>query len=149
MDAGAPGAGGPLGNLELAPPVVVSEHDSLRTVALRLAAEHCSCALLAEAPLRVVTERDLALAWAEQRGPDGGEVGPLATERPYWVRTTASVVDAAALMLDAGVHHLLVVDEQAVPVGVVSMTDLLRALVASQDPATVYASFAAILLRPR
>jgi signal-transduction protein with cAMP-binding, CBS, and nucleotidyltransferase domain len=143
----SPGVGTPLGRLALPEVTIVSESDSLATVAAAFERDGSSCALLAEGPLRVVTERDMTLAWAQNRLADD-PCASVATEHPYWVASTTSVGQAAPMMLDLGIRHLIVVDSGGVPCAVVSMPELLAILVQAQEPSALYASFAAVLLRP-
>ncbi|HXQ18363.1 MAG TPA: CBS domain-containing protein [Acidimicrobiales bacterium] len=140
------GLGATLGELSLGRLTVVSETDPVAAVATALAARGVSCALLAEPPLRVVTERDLVNAWADGRGADD-EVGAVATDRPYWAPASASVAEAAAIMVDLGIRHLVVLDREGQAIGVVSMAELFSVLVRAQEPAALYASFATVLLR--
>ena len=141
------GVGTTLAELHLGPVVTVSEHDSLADVARRMEAEGVSCVLVEEPPLRVLSEHDLALAW--MRHAESLGAADVASLRPYWVRSTARLVEAAGLMVDLGVRHLVVVDVEDRAVGLVSMPEVLSALLGCQDPALVYASFAAVLRRTR
>jgi acetoin utilization protein AcuB len=58
----------------------------------------------------------------------------LATYHPITVPATASVLEAAALMLDHSISCLPVVDEHGVTVGVVTSRDLLRGVLACALP---------------
>jgi acetoin utilization protein AcuB len=58
----------------------------------------------------------------------------LATYHPITVSHTASVLEAAALMLDHSISCLPVVDEHGVTVGVVTSRDLLRGVLACALP---------------
>ena len=53
------------------------------------------------------------------------------------------------MMLELGVHHLVVVDAADRAVGLMAMPQILSALLESQDPVTVSANFAAVLFRTR
>jgi signal-transduction protein with cAMP-binding, CBS, and nucleotidyltransferase domain len=135
-----------LGHLRLGKPTVLSESDTLAEVAWVFLVSRTSCAVLDEPPLRVVTERDLADAWAFERSPDD-EVGLIASANPCWAPETTSVGDAATLMIDQGIRHLVVVDLAGRPTGVVSMMELFTVLVHDQEPISMYASFAALMTR--
>jgi CBS-domain-containing membrane protein len=50
------------------------------------------------------------------------------TPEPVTIVPTTSIVEMAQLMLDAHIHHLIVVDEDQHPVGIVTTTDLLAAI---------------------
>jgi CBS domain-containing protein len=68
------------------------------------------------------------------------ELGPLPAEDvrhymtsdPVVASVDESIQTVARYMLDAGVHRVIVVDEHGRPVGVVSSTDLIAALVNAQ-----------------
>ena len=82
--------------------------------------------------ISVVTERDLTAALAD--GLDTGTpVREVAAPNPLSLPIVATVLDAATVMLGAGVRHVVVtLDRQAV--GVVSMRDVLAALVRQVNP---------------
>lgn len=54
------------------------------------------------------------------------------TAKPITVGPQASMADCAARMLEARIHHLIVVDEARHVLGILTSTDLLRALARSQ-----------------
>jgi CBS domain-containing protein len=134
-----------LGALHLQPPVTVSAGDSLASVAAAMVAAGVSCAVVEEPPLRLVTEFDLCRALATGLRPED-EVAAVASDRPNWAPPSASVAEAAALMVSLGIRHLVVVDITERPSGVVSMTELFDILVRSQEPMALYARFADIML---
>jgi signal-transduction protein with cAMP-binding, CBS, and nucleotidyltransferase domain len=127
-------------------PLVVAEKDSLVVVASALLEHGVSCAVLEEPPLRVVTEYDLAGAWA-QGCHAADEVSSIATANPCWAPVSANVAEAAALMVSLGVRHLVVLDLAGRPIGMVSMSELFSMLIRTQEPIALYASFAEIMLR--
>ncbi|HEX6129388.1 MAG TPA: CBS domain-containing protein [Candidatus Limnocylindria bacterium] len=51
------------------------------------------------------------------------------------VHLNTSVERAARLMLERHIHRLVVVDEEELPIGVLTSTDLLRTLLPDEDPA--------------
>jgi signal-transduction protein with cAMP-binding, CBS, and nucleotidyltransferase domain len=134
-----------LGGMHLQPPTVVSASDTLASVASALVADGVSCAILSEPPLRVVTEFDLARGLARGMRPEDA-VAPVASENPNWAPPSASVAEAAALMVSLGIRHLVVVDISDRPSGVVSMAQLFDVLVRTQEPMALYAKFADIML---
>lgn len=83
----------------------------------------------AHRPVGVVSLRD----WPA----DGSE--PSMSSPAKTVRRDATVEDGARALADAGVHHLVVVDDEGVAVGMVSALDFVRAFVAR--PATHPAAF--------
>jgi len=134
-----------LGGLHLRPPTFVAAADTLATAASAMVADGVSCAIVEEPPLRVVTEFDLVEGLARGLGPDIA-VGAVATEHPKWAPPSASVAEAAALMVSLGIRHLVVLDLTERPSGIVSMAELFDVLVRSQEPMALYAKFADVML---
>jgi CBS domain-containing protein len=85
----------------------------------------------ASEPVALVTERDLAVAMADER-PLSDQVATVASAAPLTVSPDDTVIDAVNLMLRGDVRHLVVARDRRL-VGVVSIRDLLAALVAP-DP---------------
>ncbi len=135
-----------LGGMHLRPPTVVSATNTLAEVASAMANGGVSCVILEEQPLRVVTEFDLVRAFARGLRPED-EVAAIASEHPNWAPPSASLAEAAALMVSLEIRHLVVLDISERPSGVVSMAELFDVLVRSQEPMALYAKFADIMLR--
>jgi hypothetical protein len=140
------GFGVTLDTLPLDPPTVVSEVDTLAEVSILMVNRNVSCALIREPPLRVITEFDLARAWATGCCADD-EVASIATVHPYWAPASTTPIAAAAAMINLGIRHLVVLDASDLPLGVVSMPTLFSALLRNQGPAAGYTSLSAVLLR--
>ena len=134
-----------LGAMHLRPPTVVSADDTMAQVASAMVRDGVSCAILEEQPLRVVTELDLARGLAEGLGPEDA-VSAIASAHPSWAPPSASVAEAAALMVSLGIRHLVVLDISDRPSGLVSMAELFDVIVRSQEPMALYAKFADIML---
>jgi signal-transduction protein with cAMP-binding, CBS, and nucleotidyltransferase domain len=116
--------------LVVGPAPVLAGGATIREAAMALRALNAS-ALLIDGPDQIVTERDLTRAWSH--GFTGDEpVGRIATRHPIVVGPETSVVDAAALMLNREVRHLIVVDGQAV--GIVSLRTVLAVLLQAVQP---------------
>lgn len=79
----------------------------------------------------IVTSTDLVEDW-----PDDDAVQTVMTSSPYAVNAETSVREAADLMNERRIHHLLV-EAGGEVIGILSSLDLLRALVVSptSDPA--------------
>ncbi len=75
----------------------------------------------------LVTSSDLVDDW-----PDDESVSTVMTSIPYTIGAEASLVEAAAYMVEQRVHHLLVVRGAEVA-GIVSSLDLLDALASPLD----------------
>ena len=120
----------PLSRLVVPPVVGISGAASLIEAAQMMELANVS-ALLVDDRAGIVTERDLARALGAGRSPED-TVSTVATPHPLVVDGAMSVLDAAALMLNEQVRHLVVVlpEEQR---GVVSIRDLLAVLLEAAD----------------
>ncbi|HKH05959.1 MAG TPA: CBS domain-containing protein [Acidimicrobiales bacterium] len=121
-------------DLPFRPLVTIEPEASLRIAARTMRQEGVS-ALVVGTPgalVTILTERDVTAAVADGRAPDT-LTAELATPRPATVDRDATVVAAAARMLDEGVRHLVVV-QGGRAVGVVSIRDLLAVLLQAFPP---------------
>lgn len=77
--------------------------------------------------LGVISERDFVRVFASQRNLDDLNVEDAGTtERVVTIREDASLAEAARLMLENNIRHLVVVDGEGKLVGVVSIRDIVR-----------------------
>lgn len=86
----------------------------------------------------IVSERDLVRAMAEGMDPDEDRIRDVMSEPVETIEAGASITEAARLMLADEIRHLVVV-EGSVAIGIVSMRDVLAALMAAEpgrQPAT-------------
>ncbi|MEB3851845.1 MAG: CBS domain-containing protein [Desulfurococcales archaeon] len=82
----------------------------------------------------IVTERDMAYrVLAEGRGPET-PVREVMTSDVVTIRDSATLAEAARLMLGLGIRHLPVVDNRGKVIGVVSLRDLAKAIWGSYEP---------------
>jgi len=81
----------------------------------------------------IFTERDLVHALAGGADPDAAVVGDYMTRDPVTCGPGESLVEAAHKMIEHGIRHLPVVDSTGRVLGVVSIRDVLRRLLAEQD----------------
>lgn len=88
-------------------------------------------ALLVEEPAGIVTERDLARALAHG-GPADGVVAAIMTPHPVTVPASTTVLDAATLMLNEQVRHLVIETDGSR--GVLSLRDVAAVLLQSATP---------------
>jgi CBS domain-containing protein len=119
--------------LRLRLPVVIAPEASLAMAARVMRLNGVSALVVGHAsePVALVTERDLAAAVADER-PLSDQVATVASAAPLTVSPDDTVIDAVNLMLREDVRHLVVARDRRL-VGVVSIRDLLAALVAP-DP---------------
>lgn len=128
---------GTVGDLMTPDPVRVHSHASLAEAARLLDHHHVHGLPVVDesgALVGVVSQTDMLRArtsehlWASWRGL---QVRHLMSAPALTVSADASLTDAAARMEENQVHRLVVVDDDGVsPIGIVSTSDLVRAMVA-------------------
>jgi CBS domain-containing protein len=78
-------------------------------------------------PIGIITDADISHAVADGKNPSDVRIYQLMTTRPTVISTTASIRDAAKVMTSGHFRHLPVMGEAGL-VGIVDITDVLRAL---------------------
>lgn len=120
-----------MGRLVLRPAVVVGPATTVRDAARVMKRENVS-SLLVGGDAAIVTERDFTTAWAN--GVSGGEpVSTIATEGPMEVGDDTAVTEAARLMLNHNIRHLVVTDGDSL-LGVVSLRAVLAVVLQATEP---------------
>jgi signal-transduction protein with cAMP-binding, CBS, and nucleotidyltransferase domain len=122
----------PVSSLVTRPAVRIRAHDTL-TVASRVMRSHnVSALLIGPGHVAIVTERDLTRALAAEY-PADTPVGHVATPLPQSIPGTTDILDAAALMINQEVRHLIVElpDGSA---GVLSIRDIMAVLLQAAKP---------------
>ena len=76
----------------------------------------------------IITERDLLRALADGADPTSTKVGAYMTPNAVTITLTWHVVDAARTMIERGFRHLIVLDDAGQIVGMLSIRDMVRAL---------------------
>jgi CBS domain-containing protein len=84
----------------------------------------------ADQPAGIITEADIAHAVADGKDVNGTRIYELMTTRPTVITATTSVRDAAKVMTRGHFRHLPVVGDAGL-VGIVDITDVCLALLAS------------------
>jgi predicted transcriptional regulator len=138
--------------------VVVPQEMSLRAAARLLSGAQISGAPVVDADGRcvgVLSSTDF-MRWTERADMSQGHTEPpedfcsewqvvdyedipsdrvdcFMTADPVMVNVATSIRELARLMIDAHIHRLIVVDEFCKPVGIVSSTDILAAIVRAAD----------------
>lgn len=97
-------------------------------------------------PVSIVTERDLTQALADARSAND-PVSAIASKDPLTVSAGATVMEVATLMLREGLRHLIVTINHRV-VGVISIRDVLAALVTAVTPDTVFVRLERVTIDP-
>lgn len=110
------------------PVATVSEATSLRAVAEALVADEVGALAVVEHDriIGVIAERDVVRQVAAGVDPDDKRAGDMMSTQPVTVTSTDTVARARALMQEAAVRHLPVVDDGEL-VGFVSIRDVLEA----------------------
>jgi CBS domain-containing protein len=127
-----------VGELMTRSPVVVSEDDTLTSVADLLAGFEITGLPVVDRDGRlvgVISQTDLvrlraATPW---RGWGGLLVRDLMSTPPKTVSESATIGEVAGLLTSEHVHRLVVVDRLGEPIGIVSGGDLVREIVASDE----------------
>jgi CBS domain-containing protein len=139
MDPDAPLVSTRLSDCSLRPLASVPPGTSVRQAARRMREENVSALLVAEPGqlVSILTERDLVLGLARGIDPDG-PVDALAAPDPVTLERHETVGTGARLMMHHGIRHLVVTSDQRA-VGIVSVRDVIAALLHSEPPDTVVA----------
>jgi signal-transduction protein with cAMP-binding, CBS, and nucleotidyltransferase domain len=122
----------PVRSLVPGPAVHVERDATLLTASQIMQSTNVSALLVGKHADAIVTERDLARALANGRHPDD-PVETIATFHPVTVTGRISVIEAAALMLNDEIRHL-VIDLGEGSMGVLSLRAVMAALLQASDP---------------
>lgn len=131
LEDGAEDLFSPLESLMTRPVAVVDAGAPLR-MALEMMAEDGLGALIVvgpDGPRRIVSERDVLVALADDGDLDELVVDDVATPELVGADRDSTVVDAARLMVGYGIRHVPVVTDDEHIVGMVSARDVLRVMV--------------------
>jgi CBS domain-containing protein len=101
--------------------------ESVAWVAQQMRDEHVGCVIIvdeAERPVGVVTDRDLTVRVLAGGASAEAPVSMFMTPDPVMVRRDRQLDDVVALMREAGVRRLPIVDAAGVLAGMVSLDDV-------------------------
>jgi CBS domain-containing protein len=117
--------------------LIVAPQSTLREAARRMSERNVGAALLVDPAIGsypgIITERDLLNAIAAGHDPDVQRVADSATSDIVTVSADVSLEQAAEKMTKGGFRHLVVVTNGDA-IGIVSMRDLMSALLESPSP---------------
>lgn len=119
-------------------PVIIHEAGtSIADVAKAMTEARTSCSLVTapDGTMGIVTDSELRRQVATGAVPVTTPVGSIAAFPARTIRASALLGDAYLSMVEAGIHHLVVVDPQRRPVGVVRVVDVASAEL--RDPLVV------------
>lgn len=114
-----------VGDVANAPPLTCPPDTPVREAARIMADARMSSILVPGASWGIVTDRDLRARVLAAGTDPGVPVSSVATAPMVTVPAEARVLEALAVVMEHGIHHLPVVAE-GIPIGVVTVTDLLR-----------------------
>ena len=111
------------------PPITVSEEVTLRDAAKKMVKEKVGLLVIVQRGkpgnvVGVISERDILRAFAQEVSPDAKALS-VATRDVIKVRMDADLSEAAKLMVNNNIRHLVVVDEAGALRGVISMRDII------------------------
>lgn len=111
--------------------VMANEWETLADVASRMRFNDVgSAAVLRDGALTgIVTERDLTRALADGVDPRAAVVSDYMTMEPAVVDPETDAKEAARIMVDGGIRHLPVVDDEGRLLGLLSVRDVLLELI--------------------
>jgi len=101
--------------------------DPAVSVAQRMRDDHVGCVVIVDSggrPAGVVTDRDLTVRVLAERASPETAIAALMTPDPVTVRIDQQLDDVVALMREAGVRRLPIVDDAGSVAGMVSLDDI-------------------------
>lgn len=115
--------------------VSAATHNTLRDLSRLMAERGCGAVVIRrrDGELGIVTERDIVLCLAGGQDSDDAWAVDAMTHPVLVVDPDDDIIDAAELMIEGGVRHLVVEDTENDRLGIVSVRDLLEPLVDSID----------------
>jgi len=113
--------------------VTVNEDITISEAAKIMSENKIGCLIISKDKkvVGIVTERDLVRrVLAEKLDPEKTNVGRIMSKPVIVIKDTVTIEDAVAVMAKNGVRRLPVINEEYVLVGIVTATDLAKALAA-------------------
>jgi CBS domain-containing protein len=111
-------------------PLFVAPNETLRLVAQRMWEQTVGALLVGDRHrlVGIISERDLTTALARGADPDRATAASAMSADIVSLRPGDTLYDAAIDMLDVGIRHVPVIDDEGKVQAVVSLRDLLRPL---------------------
>lgn len=115
--------------------VSATTHHTVRDLAQLMAENNCGAVVVTmrDGQVAIVTERDIVMCLASGQDSDDAWAVDAMSHPVLVVDPDDDIIDAAELMIEGGVRHLIVEDTENERIGVVSVRDLLEPLVESID----------------
>ncbi|HDD25502.1 MAG TPA: CBS domain-containing protein [Acidilobales archaeon] len=114
------------------PPIVIKRDTTIEEAAKIMGENNIGSLMIVneEGALEgIVTERDMIYAIAENKVGKGLPIWTIMTENPITIKPKALITEAVKIMRDANIRHLPVVDEGNKPIGMLSLRDIIDAIV--------------------
>lgn len=126
-----PTANDPVRSVTAFDPEMITPRSTVAEAAQRMREANCGALLIdqRDGQLGVITERDIVWALAGHGAEAGDWVTDVMTRDVITVTAEMTIADAAQVMIDAGIRHLVIDDAEHGRRGVVSVRDLLEPLV--------------------
>ena len=122
----------PVGSLVYRPALHIAPDSTLISASQAMRSNNISAVLVGPGHTAIFTERDLTRAVANECPPDT-PVSEIATPLPLSVPPSTDILEAAALMLNREVRHL-VVDHPDGSAGLVSLAEIVAVLLQAARP---------------
>jgi CBS domain-containing protein len=132
----------PSGSIVTGDPVTIEPTASLRAAARQLGDEWVGALLVQDhrGILGIVSERDVVRAMADGDDPDATRVDHVMTDDVASIAEGQPIAEAAEAMADNEIRHLVVLDDEEQPAGIISLRDIIAVLLEelrSEDPTPV------------
>ncbi len=114
------------------PPVTIDRDEPLEKAAKLMYENNIGSVIVVGKDGRIegiLTERDLVFAIARGKIGRNMPVWMFMTENPITVNPGTPIIDALKTMREANIRHLPVVDKEGKPVGMLSLRDIVEAIV--------------------
>lgn len=120
----------PAGHLGPDEVVTAAPDDSVEQISDQLESENVGAIVVTEddAPVGMVTDRDVALAVGKEDDVARQSVQEIMTEEPATVRADDEAVEISRTIDEAGVRRLPIVDEEGALTGIVTLDDLVATI---------------------
>lgn len=111
--------------------LTVENHTTLLQACNLMYERRYSCLLIIDKqqPIGIITERDMVrilIDCLESESARDADVNAYMTAKPFTLNTDAKIVDAVEIMLEKGIRHMPVIDQDKKLAGLVTYSDLIR-----------------------
>ena len=120
----------PVAKITQRTPVCVEPTDTMRRVAQRLWSESVGVAIVGDVhdPKGLISERDVVTSLARGDDADSTTAGSVMTDYVISAHGQDPIFDVVPEMIDDGIRHMPIIDDDGTVIGMVSMRDLMNPL---------------------